>query len=175
MTLNNQALLTLSASLLLLLAATHPARAVEATATVTLKATFTAPPCTITTPTEVFLGAMLPGERSYPAFRVGITCPAGMTTDTALYVENVSSLTAGRTDRVDMSGPAGSTGTPAQLWLTAEGNPVALDGSGSTDETKRFCAGNADRQCVLTPSTLVSADTPRGETRATVRVSVAYP
>lgn len=176
MTLNNQVLLTLGASLVLLLAGAHGARAVEAKATVTLKATFTAPPCTITTPTEVFLGSMLPGERSYPAFRVGITCPAGTTTDTALYAEPVGiNLTAGRADRVDMSGPAGSSGTPAQLWLAEAGNAVDLGGTGSTDKTKRFCAGNTDRQCVLTPSTLVSGDTPRGETRATLRFSVAYP
>lgn len=176
MTLNNQLLLALSSLVMLILAGTPPALAVSATATVTLKATFTAPPCTITVPDQVFLGSMLPGEQSYAPFKVSVTCPGGSTATSALYAEVVSgSLTSGRTDRVDMNGPAGSSGTPAQLWLTAEGKTVALDGTGSTDDTKRFCTGTTDRQCSLIPSTLVSTGTPRGETTATIRVSVVYP
>ncbi|CAB5534487.1 Uncharacterised protein [Citrobacter werkmanii] len=178
MTLNNQVLLTLGASLVLLLAGTHGVRAAPTTSTTTvaLHVKFTAPPCSIIPPPEVFLGAMLPGEHSYPAFNIDISCPPGTPVNTALYAEPVgNSLTAGRTDRVDMSGPAGSSGTPAQLWLAEAGSAVALDGAGSTDTTKQFCAGNTDRQCVLTPSTFVSVDTPRGETRATLRFSIAYP
>ncbi|MBC3378675.1 fimbrial protein [Serratia fonticola] len=171
---NNQLLLALSSSLLLLLAGTHPARAVSSTATVTLKATFTAPPCTIATPDQVFLGGMLPGSRSYLPFNISISCPS--VTSTVLYAQIVQGvLTSGSTDRVDMSGPAGSMGTPAQLWLTTEGKTVTLDGSGATDSAKGFCAGTADRTCSLTPSVQVVADTPKGQTTATVRFSVMYP
>lgn len=175
MTFSNQILLALSSTLMLLLAGTHPARAVSSTATVTLRATFTAPPCSITTPDQVFLGAMLPGSRSYLPFNISISCPSA--TATALYAQIVQgALTSGAPDRVNMTSPAGSPGTPAQLWLTdADGKTVTLDGSGATDSTKGFCAGTADRSCTLTPSVQVAADTPKGQTTATVRFSVMYP
>lgn len=174
MTFSNQILLALSSTLMLLLAGTHPARAASSTATVTLKATFTAPPCSITTPDQVFLGSMLPGSRSYLPFNISISCPSA--TSTALYAQIVQGvLTSGTPDRVDMTGPAGA-GTPAQLWLTdAGGKTVMLDGSGATDSSRGFCAGTADRSCTLTPSVQVAADTPKGQTTATVRFSVMYP
>ena len=151
-----------------------PVSATTIPLTVTLKATFTVPPCTLTVPDRVFLGSILQGQKSYRPFSVGITCPS--VTETALYAEVVSgSLTSGSTTRVNMTGPAGP-GTPAQLWLTApDGKAVVLNGSGKYTPAFRFCSGNTSRDCVLTPYTQVSADTPRGQTHVTLRLSVAYP
>ncbi|MEG2398566.1 MAG: fimbrial protein [Citrobacter sp.] len=176
MRLNNHIVMALMSSLVLLMAGVNQAHAATntATATVTLKATFTAPPCTLTVPDQVFLGSILQGIKSYRPFSVEISCQ--MVTNTALYAEVVSgTLTSGSTTRMDMTGPA-NTGTPAQLWLTApDGNAVRLDGSGNTTPTSRFCSGNTNRSCTLTPYTQVAADTPRGQTSATLRLSVAYP
>lgn len=166
----------LMSSLPLLVAGIHNAHAATnvATATVTLKATFTSPPCTLTVPDQVFLGSIVPGTKQYSPFSVEIACPTA--TDTALYAEVVSGrLTSGSTTRVDMTGPV-NTGTPAQLWLTsADGSTVYLDGSGKDNKAQRFCSGNNNRSCVLTPYTLVDATTPRGQTTATLRLSVVYP
>ncbi|WP_336285300.1 fimbrial protein [Citrobacter arsenatis] len=166
----------LMSSLALLVAGIHNAHAAtnEATATVTLTATFTSPPCTLTVPDQVFLGSIVPGTKQYSPFSVEINCPA--TTNTALYAEAVSgSLTSGSITRVDMTGPV-NTGTPAQLWLMSpDGKAVVLDGSGKNTPGARFCSGNANRSCTLTPVTQVDATTPRGQTSATLRLSVAYP
>ncbi|MDQ4429067.1 fimbrial protein [Yokenella regensburgei] len=176
MRLSDYGVMALMSSLVLLMAGVNQALAATntATVTVTLKATFTAPPCTLTQPDQVFLGSILQGKQSYTPFSVEIACPTP--TNTALYAEVVSgTLTAGSTTRVNMTAPV-NTGTPAQLWLTSpDGNPVTLDGSGNTTPASRFCSGDASRSCVLTPYTQVAADTPRGETTATLRLSVAYP
>lgn len=176
MRLNNHIVMALMSSLVLLMAGVNQAHAATntATATVTLKATFTAPPCTLTVPDQVFLGSITPGTKIYNPFSVEIACPTA--TNTVLYAQVVSgTLTSGSTTRMDMTGPA-NTGTPAQLWLTSsEGKVITLDGSGSTDSTKGFCGGTSNRTCTLTPATLVAPDTPRGQTSATLRFSVAYP
>lgn len=144
----------------------------EATATVTLTATFTSPPCTLTVPDQVFLGSIVPGTKQYSPFSVEINCPA--TTNTALYAEAVSGSLAS-TDSMTMTGP-GTPGQPANIWLTdPEGKKVVLDGSGKNTPGARFCSGNANRSCVLTPYTKVFESTPRGQTSATLRLSVAYP
>lgn len=175
MTLNNQLFAGTGIGLLLMLTGIHSAYSATATASVTLKATFIAPPCTITTPDQVPLGMMLSGSRSYLPFSIDISCPSA--TSTFMYVQIVQgALTAGTSDRVDMSGPAGTPGTPAQLWLTdSDGKKVTLDGSGASDNTKGFCAGTTDRTCHLTPSVQVAANTPKGLTTATLRFSIAYP
>lgn len=175
MTLNKPVFSGSVIGLLLIIAVAHNAHSATATASVKLKATFIAPPCTITTPDRVPLGMMLPGSRSYLPFSITISCLSA--TPTFLYAQIVQgSLSAGTTDRVDMNGPAGTTGTPAQLWLTdSDGKTVILDGSGASDNTKGFCTGTTDRTCRLTPSVQVAANTPKGLTTATVRFSVAYP
>lgn len=149
----------------------------SATATVTLNITVVQPPCSISLPATVSLGSILESVRSYPPFSIDISCTAGSTTVTSLFAEIVQgSLTPGYADRIDMTGPAGSSGTAAQLWLTApDGGRVVMDGSGSTEAGSQFCEGSSSRQCTLTPYTRTVADTPRGETTAVVRFSVAYP
>ncbi|EAA7288980.1 fimbrial protein [Salmonella enterica subsp. enterica] len=174
MTLNKVALLALTSSLALLMAGLPSARGATATATVTLKATFTAPPCTLTVPPTVFLGSILQGEKTYRPFSIDISCPSPVRT--VVYAQQMgSSLVSGNAARMEMSGPAGASGTPAQFWLNAEGKDILLDGSGATDETRGFCDGTTNRACTLTPSTLVAPDTPRGQTTATIRFSVMYP
>ena len=175
MTLNNQLFAGTGIGLLLMLTGIHSTYSATATASVTLKATFTAPPCTITTPDQVPLGMMLPGSRGYLPFSITFSCTNS--TSTFLYAQIVQGvLTAGTSDRVDMSGPAGTPGTPAQLWLTdSDGKTVTLDGSGATDNTKGFCTGTTERTCRLTPSVQVAANTPKGLTTAIIRFSVAYP
>lgn len=177
MPLNKHAVMVLMSSLALLVTGGHRVHAADtyrASATVTLKATFMAPPCTLTVPDTVFLGSILRGQQNYRPFSVEIACPTA--TETALYAEVVSgTLTSGSTTRMDMTGPV-NTGTPAQLWLMApDGNAVMLDGSGNDSLASRFCGGNSNRSCSLTPYTQVAADTPRGQTTATLRISVAYP
>lgn len=164
---------------LALLAGVAPVRAATnvATATIVLTATFIKPPCSLAVPTQVMLGDMPPdgNAHGHAPLSVQITCWTPM--DVALYAEVVQgSLTTGRTDRMDMTGPV-STGTPAQLWLTSpsDGKDIVLDGSGATDPGHSFCRGTTTRECVLQPTTQAFADTPRGLTRATLRLSVMYP
>lgn len=175
MTLNKAVLLALSSSLVLLIAGLHPARAATtATATVTLKATFTAPPCTLTVPDTVYLGSLVNGTQNHNPVKIDISCPTPASA--VIYGEPVGSpLVAGSTTRMAMTGPPGSGGTPAAFWLSTEGKDVDLTGAGATDKTLGFCAGTANRSCTVTPSTLVTPDTPRGQATATVRFSVMYP
>lgn len=162
----------MAAGITSLLSNITPANAAISTDTVTLKATFTAPPCTLTVPDQVFLGSILQGTKSYRPFSVEISCPA--TTNTALYAEAVSGSLAAA-DMMTMTGP-GTPGQPANIWLTdPDGKKVVLDGSGKTTPGVQFCSGNTNRSCVLTPYTQVFADTPRGQTSATLRFSVTYP
>lgn len=148
-----------------------------ASATVTLDITVTEPPCNITFPSSIVLGTIPQGVHSYPSFDINISCTAGSTTSTALFAQLVQgTLTSDHNDRIDMTSPEGSSGTPAQLWLTAkDGKAVVMDGSGSTNVNSQFCTGTTDRQCTLTPNTQVAMDTPRGKASAVVRFSVAYP
>ena len=176
MTLNKVVLLALSSSLTLLMAGLHPVQAATntATATVTIKATFTAPPCTLTVPATVFLGSLLNGTQSYSPVKIDISCP--VPTNAVIYGQQVgSALVAGSRTQMAMTVPAGSSGTPAAFWLSAEGKEIDLTGDGATDETLGFCAGADNRSCTVTPSTRVTPDTPRGQTSATVRFSVMYP
>ncbi|POT58545.1 fimbrial protein [Citrobacter amalonaticus] len=175
MTLNKAALLALSSSLVLLIAGPHPVQAATtATATVTIKATFTVPPCTLTVPPTVHLGSLVNGAQTHYPVKIDISCPTPVST--VIYGQQVgSSLVAGSSTRMAMTGPTGSSGTPAAFWLTAESHEVDLTGDGATDKTKGFCAGTDNRSCTVTPSTLVVQDTPRGQTTATVRFSVMYP
>ena len=174
MTLNKAALRVFSSSLVLLMAWLPSARAATSSATVTLKATFTAPPCTLTVPPTVHLGSLLNGTQSYNPVKIDINCP--IPTNTVIYGEQIgSAMVGGNASRMEMTGPAGVTGTPAQFWLSTAGKEIDLTGDGATDTTKGFCAGTDNRSCTLTPSTVVVPDTPRGQTTATVRFSVMYP
>ncbi|EGB2808529.1 fimbrial protein [Salmonella enterica] len=175
MTLNKAVLLALSSSLALLIAGLHPVRAATtATATVTIKATFTSPPCTLTVPDTVFLGSILPGTQTYRPFSIDISCPSP--TNTVIYGQQMgSSLVAGSSTQMAMTGPAGGSGTPAAFWLSAGNKDIDLTGGGATDGTLGFCAGTDNRSCTVTPSTRVMPDTPRGQATATVRFSVMYP
>lgn len=175
MTLNKAVLLALSSSLELLIAGLHPVQAAAtASATVTIKATFTSPPCTLTVPDTVFLGSLLNGTQTHYPVKIDISCPTSVSA--VIYGQQVgSSLVTGSSTQMAMTGPAGSGGTPAAFWLSAEGKDIDLTGDGATDEAKGFCAGTDNRSCTLTPSTRVEADTPRGQTTATVRFSVMYP
>ncbi|MFS9421797.1 fimbrial protein, partial [Citrobacter sp. C411] len=92
---SNYSVMVLISSLTLLVAGGHNVHAATntATATVTLKATFTAPPCTLTVPDQVFLGSITPGTKIYNPFSVEIACPTA--TNTVLYAQVVSgNLTA---------------------------------------------------------------------------------
>ncbi|MFS9421792.1 hypothetical protein QNN87_26240, partial [Citrobacter sp. C411] len=67
--------------------------ATSITKTVTLKATFRAPPCTLTVPDQVFLGSITQGTKIYNPFSMDIACPTAM--NTVLYAQVVSgNLTA---------------------------------------------------------------------------------
>ncbi|EIK6281968.1 fimbrial protein [Salmonella enterica] len=174
MTLNKAILLVLAFCLALLAAGHPPVQAVTTTATVTINANFTAPPCTLTVPPTVSLGSILPGTQSYRPFTVNIECPVPVSS--VIYGQQMGSTTIpGNSTRMAMTGPAGSSGTPAEFWLNVEGKDIDLTGDGATDAKLGFCAGTDKRSCTLTPSTLVVSDTPRGQTSATVRFSVMYP
>ncbi|EBP9818083.1 fimbrial protein [Salmonella enterica] len=175
MTLNKAVLLALTSSLVLLAAGHSPVHAAStATATVTIKAKFEVPPCTLTVPPTVFLGSILPGTQNYRPFTIDIECPVPVSA--VIYGQQMgSAMVSGSRTRMAMTAPAGS-GTPAAFWLSTEGKEIDLTGNGALDATLGFCAGTTDkRSCTLTPSTLVEADTPRGQTMATVRFSVMYP
>ncbi|MBU2673304.1 fimbrial protein [Hafnia paralvei] len=174
MTLNKAVHLAFS-SLLTLLAAGHQGAqaATSASATVTIKATFSSQPCTLTMPSAVHLGGLLNGTQSYNPVKIDINCPTP--TNTVIYGEQIgSAMVGGNASRMEMTVPAGVTGTPAQFWLSTEGKEIDLTGDGATDETKGFCAGTDNRSCTLTPSTLVVQDTPRGQTTATIRFNINY-
>lgn len=161
---------------IILLSVFNSANAVTTSNRVTVTARFTAPPCTLTMPDRVNLGAILPGAQSYPPFIIRLDCPLPAAI-IALYAEIVQgSLSAGSNNRVDMTGPAGSSGTPVKLWLTDnDGKEVMLDGSGSSEESGRFCSGTGSRNCTITPNTEVEIDTPRGLTSAMLRFNVIVP
>lgn len=152
-----------------------PVQAATATATLTMNANFSAPPCTVTVPGNIFLGAILPGEKIYPSFTVDVNCTSA--TRAALYAEPASGepLISGMTTRIEMSGPAGVAGTPAQFWLNTEGKEIDLTGTGATDTARTFCEGTDSRGCTLTPATQVVMDTPKGQTTATIRIGIMYP
>ena len=113
MTLSKAVLLALSSSLALLIAGLHPVRAATtASATVTIKATFTVPPCTLTVPDTVFLGSLLNGTQTHYPVKIDISCPTPVST--VIYGEQVgSALVAGSSTQMAMTGPAGGSGTPA--------------------------------------------------------------
>ncbi|MEG1224648.1 MAG: fimbrial protein, partial [Hafnia sp.] len=102
MTLNKAALLVFSSSLVLLMAWLPSARAATSSATVTLKATFTAPPCTLTVPPTVHLGSLLNGTQSYNPVKIDINCP--IPTNTVIYGEQIgSAMVGGNASRMEMT------------------------------------------------------------------------
>ncbi|KLW85417.1 hypothetical protein SP99_04579 [Enterobacter sp. BIDMC92] len=146
----------------------------SASATIPVEVTFIDPPCSIVVPDTVNLGTMLTGTHSYDPFYITINCTS--IKNSAIYAEIVQgTLTSGYVDRMDMISPVGSTGSPVQFWLVdPDGKPISIDGSGNTNPANQFCEGSETRQCSLIPSTLISSDTPRGQTQAVLRFSIVY-
>lgn len=148
----------------------------SATATVVLKATFTAPPCEVAMPQQIFLGSILPTTASHPPFTLQITCPDAAS-NAAIYGVAVGSnmVTA---SRLAMLNTAGGGGPAAQLWFTQNGsaNEIALGVDGATDTSKQFCRGTgAVQTCTLIPWTYAETSSPKGETKATVTFTVVVP
>lgn len=141
---------------------------------VTVNVSITAPPCSITVPDTVNLGAMLNGTSNYNPFSIAVNCTTSTTS--ALYAEIVGgTLSSGYIDRLDMVSQTTSQGIPVQLWLSdSSGKDIIIDGSGLTSDSSRFCEGTDSRECTLTPFTNVSANTPRGEATAVIRFTIMY-
>lgn len=148
----------------------------DATATITVKATFVSSLCDVEMPNRIFLGSILPRAISYAPFTLQIRCPDAAST-AALYGVAVGT-TMDTASRLNMTNVNGDAGTPAKLWFTEGGKPgeIPLGPDGLTDNSKQFCKGVGQIQtCVLTPWTFSTADTPKGETTATVTFTVVVP
>ncbi|EPS0558337.1 fimbrial protein [Enterobacter roggenkampii] len=146
----------------------------SASATIPVEVTFIDPPCSIVVPDTVSLGYMLTGTHSYDPVYITINCSS--LKSSAIYAEIVQgTLTSGYTDRLNMIGPTGSSGSPVQFWLVdSDGKTISIDGSGITNPASQFCEGSETRQCSFTPLTMISTDTPRGQTQAILRFSIVY-
>ncbi|EKO4894633.1 TPA: fimbrial protein [Salmonella enterica subsp. enterica serovar Stanley] len=171
---NNQGVMVLMSSLVLLMAGsgTHQALALTVTKQMMIKLKVEQPTCSLTLPDSVPLGSLPEGTHARPPFSITAECETPVRT--TLYAQVVSGiLSAGSADRMEMTGSVG--GTPVKLWMADEdGQNITLNGSGSTDSSKGFCSGTERRNCILTPYTQVAANTPPGDVSATLRFSMTY-
>ncbi|MGL5842847.1 MAG: hypothetical protein ACRCYK_13800 [Aeromonas hydrophila] len=150
-------------------------------ATVNFEATFVLPPCTLTGPSTVALGAITVSGvvNRHPSFDLAITCPLARAT--ALYAEArghfVSTKNWVRMDssarRVD---DTSGDGLVRLKFLMAGGStvPMTVMGEGSANG-ELFCQGDASRTCTLTPWTFAGGDTFLGAMMAVITFTLVTP
>lgn len=148
--------------------------ATEATATLTINVTFTAPTCTITVPPTYNLGILQLNEtKEHSPLVVDWSCEGGGPIKTALTASVVTGILGSTQDKVKMLGEDGSeNGTTLTLKEKSSGQNIKLTGS----DVDVFCSGTAtgSRSCELIPVTEThQGDTP-GRINATLRFAVAY-
>lgn len=172
---------TLMATLVMLAGGLPGARAATSQATVTLNATFTAPPCTLdiggAASGTVSLGALQPGSNAGTPFSLNVTCSYDR--PSSLY----ATISAGTQDAtpgvVDMlnTGDVGNTGSPVKLTLSATDKPsgIVYGAGGATDGTRQFCSGTTSRTCTLTPTVVVNAGTLPGSLTAAIIFTIVNP
>lgn len=133
--------------------------------TITLEATFTAPPCTLTVPDTVNLGSITYGDKRYQPFTMEVTCTA--TSKTEIYAQALGTLAGGSADTVEMGDSL------TLLWLEEGGKKIVLNGD--TDlTTSGFCKGDTSRTCTLTPNTRVDVNARTGARSAVIRFNIRY-
>lgn len=135
--------------------------------TVTLEATFTAPPCDIDVPAVVRLGSINYGEKRYRPVVLTVNCTSPAKSE--IYAQTAGSLVSGTTDTTAMMG----ADALATFWLEDNGMKIKLNGETNATDSG-FCAGTDSRTCTLIPATRVEASAKKGERSAVIKFNVRY-
>lgn len=131
---------------------------------VPITVTFLAPPCTVSVPSDVALGTIGYGQKTYRPIDIQVNCSGVF--QSSLYAQALGTLESGTIDTVLMEG------TTAKFWLNAEGSTTKLTLIGSSGTP--FCEGSNSRTCVVTPSTLVVQGDKHGSTYTIIRFNLRY-
>ncbi|WP_144345475.1 hypothetical protein [Shewanella xiamenensis] len=131
---------------------------------VPITVTFLAPPCTVSVPSDVAMGTITYGLKTYRPIDIQVNCSSAFRS--SLYAQALGVLESGTINTVLMEG------TTAKFWLNAEGSTTKLTLIGSSGVP--FCQGNNSRTCVVTPSTLVALGDKHGSTYTIIRFNLRY-
>lgn len=155
----------LSLAILLMSPSSAQAAPLYDSITVTLEATFTAPPCTLEVPDTVYLGSITYGSKAYRPFTMTVNCQSASKAE--IYAQTLGTLVSGSTDTMEMGDSV------TQFWLEEGGKKIALNGE-TNDTTSGFCEGTTSRTCTLTPKTWVGASAKEGGRSAVIRFNIRY-
>ncbi|MHA7848017.1 hypothetical protein [Serratia sp. D1N4] len=152
------------------------------TTTVTVTATFAAPPCTVdidgTDSKMIPLGVLHLGTQAITPFNLNITC--SYTRTSSVYAEvvtgGVNTTTPTAVNMVN-DGDPGNMGSPVLLTLSTADKPAGIlyGIGGATDSAQQFCSGEDSRICTVTPTTIVNIGTKPGNVAAAIRFTMVNP
>lgn len=143
---------------------------VQANDTVTFKATFVKPVCTVDISPEIQLGDIDPGGKQniHTPVDLKINCPAPVKTE--VYAQSMTPvLPDPNYPRILMTGGDDKV----YFWFDYNGTQVYPD-AGTNPARPGFCEGTDSRICVLQPKTQVLPDALTGERTATIQFNVRY-
>ncbi|EDM9065173.1 hypothetical protein AHU16_22705 [Salmonella enterica subsp. enterica serovar Give] len=140
--------------------------------TITLDATFTAPPCDIRGPSEVDLGNVPHGEKNHPPIIFTVNCPS--TVKSEVYGQLIS----GGVLSSDGTTVFAKHGDSVQLYFREQGsriNKITLDGQDLGEgKSSGFCEGTTTRTCQLVPGTWVGDSVVNEDHTVLIRFTMRY-
>lgn len=173
---------TLPAALLLCATMLPGANAVSDTDTITVTASFTAPPCTVdidgADSKTVSLGVLQLGTQVTTPFNLNITCSYNRISSVyAEVVTGVVNTTNPTLVNMVNDGDLGNTGSPVLLILSTADKPdgILYGIDGATDIMRQFCSGTGSRICTVIPATTVNIGTKPGNVAAAIRFTMVNP
>ncbi|ELG84978.1 fimbrial protein [Escherichia sp. E3659] len=147
------------------------------TATFTINATFTAPSCDISIPTQFYsLGTLTPGAaKKHSPLEIKWTCAGNIPVKTAIKGSVSQGQLESSNDKLQMLLTKDGKPNGTYLWLENNNTPVKLTGLDSDAFCSDSTAATGERQCVITPVTEVHNTDQFGPVKAAVTFEVIYP
>ncbi len=145
--------------------------------TFTINATFTAPSCDISIPTQFYnLGTLTPGAaKKHSPLEIKWTCAGNIPVKTAIKGSVSQGQLESSNDKLQMLLTKDGKPNGTYLWLENNNIPVKLTGQDSDAFCSDSTATTGERQCVITPVTEVHNTDQFGPVKAAVTFEVIYP